>query len=225
MNAILKYFLKIKIVSSPNCDKALELYTKFLEEVKRVNSHELRHFKTWESNLDEFYLKKHDIDIRPYGKFAYVLKKILTLSHRQAAEREFSLGKSSLQVKIKEESIVVKKTVRYNLLANKVDFPSFEICKKLIIAYSTAHSKYKQSLEKTTNSSAKVLEKERRKAFKKELKELEGKGKKLIRTCESVGADSINYSFKAETKSDLDSRKLYVEANSLKKRQMNSRQK
>ena len=93
MNAILKYFLKIKIVSSPNCHKALELYTKFLEEVKRVNSHELRHFKTWELNLDEFYLKKHDIDIRRYGKFQYALKKILTLSHGQAAERRFSLVK------------------------------------------------------------------------------------------------------------------------------------
>ena len=54
MNAILKHFLKLKIVSPPNCDKALEQYTQFLEEAKRMNSHELRFCKTWETNLDEF---------------------------------------------------------------------------------------------------------------------------------------------------------------------------
>ena len=45
MNAILKHFLKFKVVGSPNCDKALEQYTQFFEEVKKVNSHGLRHRK------------------------------------------------------------------------------------------------------------------------------------------------------------------------------------
>ena len=49
MNAILKHFLKLKVVSPPNCDKALEQYTQFLEVVKKVNSHELRLGKTWET--------------------------------------------------------------------------------------------------------------------------------------------------------------------------------
>ena len=46
MNAILKHFLKLKIFSPPSCDETLEQHTQFLEEVKRVNSHELIHFKT-----------------------------------------------------------------------------------------------------------------------------------------------------------------------------------
>ena len=69
-----------------------------------MNSHELRYFKTWETNLDDFYFKKIDIDIRRYNKFLFVFKIILTLSHDQAAiERGFSLVKSSLQVNINQE--------------------------------------------------------------------------------------------------------------------------
>ena len=54
MNSILKHFLKLKILLPPNCDKTLEQYTQFLEEAKRMNSHELRFCKTWGTNLDEF---------------------------------------------------------------------------------------------------------------------------------------------------------------------------
>ena len=92
-----------------------------------MDSDELRHFKTWKTNLDDFLLKKLDIDIRRYNKFLFVLKIILTLSNGQAAvERGFSLGKISLQVNIKDNSIVAKKIVRDHLLANKIYLPFFE---------------------------------------------------------------------------------------------------
>ena len=49
-----------------------------------------------------------------------MVKIILTLSHGQAAaERGFSLGKSSLEVNIKEKSIVAKKIVRERLSPSK----------------------------------------------------------------------------------------------------------
>ena len=118
------------------------------------------------------------MDIAKYKKFLFVLHIKLTLSHGHAAvERRFSLGKSSLQLNIKEESIVSKKIVRDHLLSNKIDMPSFEIPSKLIIACNTAHSKYKASLEKTAKDSIKVLEKERREVFEKELKKLGEKEK------------------------------------------------
>ena len=46
-----------------------------------MNSHELRHFKTWGTNLHDFYFKQLDIDIRQYKKLLFVLKIILALSH------------------------------------------------------------------------------------------------------------------------------------------------
>ena len=48
---------------------------------------------------------------------------------------------------------------------------------------------------------------------------MEEKEKKLIRTCESLEEDSTKYSSKAETKSELEARKLLVKANALKRRQ------
>ena len=65
-----------------------------------------------------------------------------------AVERGFSLGKSSLLVNMKKESIAAKKIVRVHLLANKIDLSFFEIPNKLIIACNTVHSKYKACLEK-----------------------------------------------------------------------------
>ena len=48
-----------------------------------------------------------------------MVKIILTLSHGQAAVKgRFSLGKSILEVKIKEDSIFAKEIVRDHLLAN-----------------------------------------------------------------------------------------------------------
>ena len=163
---ILKHFLKLKIFSPTDCDIALAQYTQFLEELKRENSHELRHFKKWETNLDGFYFKKLDIDIRQYNKFLFVHKIILTLSHDQAAvESGFSLSKSSLQVNIKEESIVVKKIVRDHLLANKIDLPSLGIPNKLIIACNTAHSRYKASLLKNYQSLSESFRKGKQRGF------------------------------------------------------------
>ena len=54
-------------------------------EVKKVNSHKPRHFKTWETNLDYFYFKKPDMVIAQYKKFLFVLHIKLTLSHGHAA--------------------------------------------------------------------------------------------------------------------------------------------
>ena len=148
MNAILKHFLKFKVVSPPNCDKAFELDTfNSLKRLKRwihMNWDLLKHGK---HIFDDFYCKKLDIeDIRWYNKFLLVVKIILTLSHGQAAtERGFSLGKSSLEVNIKENSIVAKKIVRERLSPSKQR--RFVIFCKLIIACNTAHSKYKASLE------------------------------------------------------------------------------
>ena len=122
MNAILKHFLKFKVVSPPNCDKTFELdILNSLKRLKRwihMNWDLVKHRK---HILDNFYCKKLDIeDIRRYNKFLLVVKIILTLSHGQAAaERGFSLGKSSLEVNIKEKSIVAKKIVRERLSPSK----------------------------------------------------------------------------------------------------------
>ena len=56
MKAILKHFVNLEIFSPLTWCKVLEQHTQFLEEVKRVNSHELRNFKTWEKKSWWFLL-------------------------------------------------------------------------------------------------------------------------------------------------------------------------
>ena len=79
--------------------------------------------------------------------------------------------------------------------------------------------KIQRQFKKTAKDLVKVLEKERRELFEKELKELNEREKKMIRTCESLEEDSTKYSVEAETKSDLEARKLLGKANALKRKQ------
>ena len=97
MNQILLHFLKLNILSSKDSDKALEQYSSFLEQVKKMHLNELKLFHTSKTDLDLFYFHELRIEAKKHEKFAFDLKVILTLSHGETAvERSFSLGKSSL---------------------------------------------------------------------------------------------------------------------------------
>ena len=114
MSLILTHLRKLKLLSSEQADKALEQYSTFFEDsLRRNNLSELRLFDQSKTRLDYFYFHVLGAEVKKGKSFAHVLKIILTLSHGQAAvERGFSLGKSSLQTNISEESIIAKKIVR-----------------------------------------------------------------------------------------------------------------
>ena len=81
-----------------------------MHHLKKMHLDELKLFDPSKKKLDFFYFHELGSETKKHAKFAFVLKIILTLSHGQAAvERGFSLGKSSLQINITEESIVAKK--------------------------------------------------------------------------------------------------------------------
>ena len=125
-------------------------------------------------------------ETKKHAKFAFVLKIILTLSHGQAAVgRGFSLGKSSLQINITEESIVAKKIVEDHLQDNKVNISSYNVPNKLVLSCNSAHARYKASLQEKANEAKKSVQKEKRELFQEELNELINKEKKLIGTCDS----------------------------------------
>ena len=101
MNQILLHLLKLNILSSKDSDKALEQYSSFLEQLKKMHLNELKLFDASKTDLDFFCFHELRIETKKHEKFAFALKAILTLSHCQAAvERSFSLGKSSLRTKI-----------------------------------------------------------------------------------------------------------------------------
>ena len=69
--------------------------------------------------LDTFFFSLPAI--KKYVILAFVMKMILTLSHGQAAvERSFSINKSVVDVNMKEEFIVARKTIKDHMLLNDI---------------------------------------------------------------------------------------------------------
>ena len=108
-------------------------------------------------SLDDFCFRQLGINISRHKQFVFLFKIIFILSHGQAVvEKGFSLGKSSFQYNIKEESIVHKKLVRDHLQANSIKIQTFEVPNKLVISCNTVHSHYKASLGEKAKKAKKV---------------------------------------------------------------------
>ena len=113
-----------------------------------MHLNELMLFDATKSDLDFFYFDELGIRTKKHGKFLFVLKVILTLSHGQAAvERSFSLGKSCLRTNITEESIIAKNIVQNHLQANKDNLSLYKFPHKLVVSCNSACGCYKASLE------------------------------------------------------------------------------
>ena len=96
MNQILLHLLKLNILSSKDSDKALEQYSSFLEQVKKMHLNELKLFDASKTDLDFFYFHELRIETKKHEKFAFALKVILTLSRGQAAvDRSFQILSSN----------------------------------------------------------------------------------------------------------------------------------
>ena len=151
MNQILWHLLKLNILSSKDPDKAFEQDSSLLEQVNKMHLNELMLFDATKSDLDFFYFHELGIKTKKHENFLFVLKVILTLSHGQAAvERSFSLGKSSLQTNITEESIIAKTIVQNHLQANKDNLSLYKFPRKLVVSCNSACGCYKASFEENS---------------------------------------------------------------------------
>ena len=220
VNRILMYLLKLRLVSATYSDKALADCSSFFEQVKKMHVDQLKLFDSSKTDLDYIYFHKLGKETKKHDKFAYILKIILTLSPGQAAvERSFSLGKSSLQTNITEESIIAKKVVRDHLLANKIELSSYEVPNKLILQCNSAHSKYKASLKEEAEDAERNAEAEKRKLIQSEIDELVDKEKKLTSACQSLDNDFVQLVGEAE-KQPEQMIALVTKANALKRKQV-----
>ena len=64
MNQILLHLLKLNILSSKDSDKALEQYSSFLEQVKKMHLNELKLFDVSKTDLDFFYFHELGIETK-----------------------------------------------------------------------------------------------------------------------------------------------------------------
>ena len=189
---ILMHLLKLKILTASQSDKALDQSSSFYEQVKKMHLDELKLFNAAKTDLDDFFFHELGSETKKYDVFSYILKIILTLSHGQAAlERGYSLGKSSLQTNITEESIIAKKVIRDHLQSNKINISTYNVPTKLIFSCNSACSKYKASLKEKAKETERDKQKKKTELLQKEIDELVDKEKKLNSTCDSLDDEFV----------------------------------
>ena len=97
--------------------------------------------------LDTFFFSLPAI--KKYVNLAFVIKMILTLSHRQAAaERSFSINKLVVDVNLKGESMAARKTIKDHMISNDIQPDMIEISNKMINFYRSVRQKYEIHKEK-----------------------------------------------------------------------------
>ena len=121
--------------------------------------------------------------IKKYVNLAFVIKMILTLSHGQAAvERSFSINKSVVNVNMKEESIVARKTIKDHMLSNDIQPDIIEILNKIINFYRSARQKYEIHKEREAEKKNKKDKSIQQQILEGEIKDTTEKSNQLLET-------------------------------------------
>ena len=141
MSALLTHLMKLKILSSAQCDKINGQFIEFLDDELKINMEIFQSFSCDETALDDFFFKL--VGVEKYKDLSFLLKIVLTLSHGQAAvERSFSLGNALLNYNMSEDSIKAKKVIKDHMLSNGLEPHTIHISNQLIRSVATARQKY-----------------------------------------------------------------------------------
>ena len=108
---------------------------------------------------------------------------ILTLSHGQAAvERSFSINESVVDVDMKEESIVARKTIKDHMITNDIQPDIIEISNKMINFYRSARQKYEIHKEREAEKKKKKGKSIQQQKLEEEIKDTTEKSNQLLET-------------------------------------------
>ena len=138
MSALLTHLMKLKILSSAQCDKINGQFIEFLDDELKINMEIFQSFSCDETALDDFFFKL--VGVEKYKDLSFLLKIVLTLSHVQAAvERSLSLGNALLNYK--------RLHVKDHMLSNGLEPHTIHISDQLIRSVAMARQKYRTFLE------------------------------------------------------------------------------
>ena len=126
---------------------------------------------------------------------------ILTLSHGQAAvERSFSINKSVVDVNLKEESIVARKTIKDHMLSDDIQPDMIEISNKMINFYRSARQKYEIQKEREAEKEKKKDKSIQQQTLEEEIKDTTEKSNYLLETEKMLGKNLLKQSNKLREK-------------------------
>ena len=140
LKRLLTHLMKLKILTSVQCDKTTEQFTYFIDSQLKLYAEKFRCFDSSTKDLDEFYF--NDIDLQSFKELSFLVKIILTLCNVQAsAERSFSVNNTVINVNMSQDSIVAKKIIKYHVISNKLTPESVQITKNDFVLLAL-HDKY-----------------------------------------------------------------------------------
>ena len=159
LKRLLTHLMKLKILTSVQCDKITEQFTDFTDSELKLYAKKFCCSDSSTKNLDEFCCS--NIDLQSFKELSFLVKIILTLSHGQAsAERSFSVNITVINVNMSEDSIVAKKIIKDHMISIRLTPKSVQITNKLLCSVSTARQKYGDQLaenKKTKNQECNLM--------------------------------------------------------------------
>ena len=128
--------MALSICSATQDDQALVDFSTFYQnELKHAKLNGSK-FKD-KNRLDHFYVK--ELCALLSKEVSFVIKIILTMSHGQAAlERGLKINNSAQNINISLEGVIVKRLVKYHLLANNLKPHTIQITNPMVRAFQDA---------------------------------------------------------------------------------------
>ena len=215
--SLLTKFINLNILTPPACDQILKEYKEFLRNDVVFSREKFSNYDKQKDRLDTFFFSLPAI--KKYVNLAFVIKMILTLSHGQAAVgRSFSINKSVVDVNMKGESIVARKTIKDQMLSSDIQPDMIEISNKMINFYRLARQKYEIHKEREAEKKKKKDKSIQQQILEEEIKDTTEKSNQFLETEKMLDKEFVETIKQAEGKEVTLVASLVTKANVLKRR-------
>ena len=179
--SLLTKFINLNILTPTACDKILNEYKKCLRNNIVFFREKFSNYDKQKHRLDTFFFSLPAI--KRYVNLTFTIKMILTLSHGQAAvERSFRINKSVVDVNMKEESIVARKTIKDHMSSNYIRPVMIEISNKMINFYRSPRQKYEIHKEREAEKKKRKEKSIQQQILEEEIKDTTEKSNQLLET-------------------------------------------
>ena len=184
------------------CDSIAQQYSQFIDDEVCKSKSDFSAFDAENSRLDIFFYERLK-DAKELSKLWQVIKKLLLLSHGQAAvERGFSINRQIEVENLSENGYKAQRLINDHL-RTVGGIKEVVIHKTLLTSVSMARVRYQTHLEEQKKLKQSFEESKKRKSLENELSDLKAKRKRLAMDAKALEDSADDLSVKAEKKRDI----------------------
>lgn len=201
LTRVLDIMTKANRVKNEICDSVLSQFRQFLDLACSVHRSEMLDF-----NHEE---ESHRLDVllhrligaeKKFAELWSVVRQLVILSHGQATvERGFSINKEASTDNLSEKAMVAKRQI-INYVRRVGGIQNVTVGKELLLAASSARSKYHLYLEQTREKESAAKAGEKRKQMEQEVSEMKKKKRRFEKDIEDLIQESDKLAKEGEAK-------------------------